>query len=368
MKLVGRALALVLLAAFGCAAQAVCTLPLCTVFATNVVDASGNPENGTIDFQPVDNNGNLIPFRTSTGQVLPSITSATITNGAFSMHLADSTQTTPLNVCYRGWVTDNAGRVVVGSNSHNTGAALQCVQMSTNWCSASSCDFDTYNTSTTPLPVENPSGAVTSVFGRTGDVTARSGDYTAAEVTNAVDQTGSYSNPAWITGLAWSKLLSVPLQGTDSHLLTAGTISGTSALLCSDANGGATTVGCPSGGGGAVSSVFGRTGVITAQNGDYTLNQVLGAIRVVSANDTASNADFLILANAASGAITETLPASPTDREILNVKKTDSSANTVTVSGGSKNIDGFGTSVTLTVPYSNMQLVYDATSGQWYVL
>lgn len=49
-------------------------------------------------------------------------------------------------------------------------------------------------------------GAVASVFGRTGAVVAASGDYTAAQVTNAVDQTGSYSNPGWITALAAAKL------------------------------------------------------------------------------------------------------------------------------------------------------------------
>lgn len=35
------------------------------------------------------------------------------------------------------------------------------------------------------------------------------------------------------------------LQGTDSKLLTSGTVSGTGAALCTDANGGATTTGCP---------------------------------------------------------------------------------------------------------------------------
>jgi hypothetical protein len=50
------------------------------------------------------------------------------------------------------------------------------------------------------------SNAVTSVFTRTGAVVAASGDYSAAQVTNAVDSTGSYSNPSWITGLAWSKI------------------------------------------------------------------------------------------------------------------------------------------------------------------
>jgi len=38
-------------------------------------------------------------------------------------------------------------------------------------------------------------------------------------------------------------------QGTDTKLLTAGTIAGTAATLCTDANGGATTSGCSSGGG-----------------------------------------------------------------------------------------------------------------------
>jgi len=37
-------------------------------------------------------------------------------------------------------------------------------------------------------------------------------------------------------------------QGTDTKLLTAGTVSGTAANLCTDANGGATTSGCTSGG------------------------------------------------------------------------------------------------------------------------
>lgn len=49
-------------------------------------------------------------------------------------------------------------------------------------------------------------GPVTSVFGRTGVITATGGDYLASQVTNAVDSTQTYSNPAWITALAASKL------------------------------------------------------------------------------------------------------------------------------------------------------------------
>jgi hypothetical protein len=44
-------------------------------------------------------------------------------------------------------------------------------------------------------------GAVTSVFGRTGAVVAASGDYTAAQVTNAVSTAGSYGNPSWLTSI-----------------------------------------------------------------------------------------------------------------------------------------------------------------------
>lgn len=54
------------------------------------------------------------------------------------------------------------------------------------------------------------SGGVTSVFGRTGAVVATSGDYTAAQVTNAADTSSTYSNPAWITALIWSKITSTP--------------------------------------------------------------------------------------------------------------------------------------------------------------
>lgn len=53
-------------------------------------------------------------------------------------------------------------------------------------------------------------GTVASVFGRTGTVIAASADYTAAQVTNAVDTTQTYSNPVWITALAWAKITGAP--------------------------------------------------------------------------------------------------------------------------------------------------------------
>lgn len=52
----------------------------------------------------------------------------------------------------------------------------------------------------------NPAGGVTSVFGRTGAVVAATNDYTAAQVTNAVDSTSTYSDPSWLTALLSTKL------------------------------------------------------------------------------------------------------------------------------------------------------------------
>ena len=70
-----------------------------------------------------------------------------------------------------------------------------------------------------------PTGLVTSVFGRTGAVVAVTGDYTAAQVTNAVDQTQTYPNPAWITSLAWSKLTGVPSVLAGSGLSGGGPLT-----------------------------------------------------------------------------------------------------------------------------------------------
>lgn len=55
---------------------------------------------------------------------------------------------------------------------------------------------------------------VESIFGRTGNVLALTGDYTAAKVTNAVDTTQSYSNPTWISSLANSKITGLAPSAT----------------------------------------------------------------------------------------------------------------------------------------------------------
>ena len=54
-------------------------------------------------------------------------------------------------------------------------------------------------------------GQVTSAFGRTGVIIGNPGDYSADQVTNAVDSAAIYNNPDWLASLAWSKITGLPL-------------------------------------------------------------------------------------------------------------------------------------------------------------
>ncbi|MGA3044952.1 MAG: hypothetical protein ABSF54_29600, partial [Bryobacteraceae bacterium] len=54
-----------------------------------------------------------------------------------------------------------------------------------------------------PATVTSGGGAVSSVFGRTGAVVAQPGDYTAAQVTNALSSTQTYASPAWLTAVTF---------------------------------------------------------------------------------------------------------------------------------------------------------------------
>jgi hypothetical protein len=98
--------------------------------------------------------------------------------------------------------------------------------------------------------------AVSSVFGRTGNVTASNGDYNTSQVT---ENTNLYFTNA--------RAIASTLTGYTSG---AGTISATDSILSAiqklNGNIGGLTTG--------VSSVFGRTGAVVAANGDYTTAQV----------------------------------------------------------------------------------------------
>ena len=121
--------------------------------------------------------------------------------------------------------------------------------------------------------------SVTSVFGRTGTITAQPNDYTVAQVTGAAGyavintfvpgQTISAS-----TTLAPHLYLvpgSVPASPQNGYVwMTA------AGLFVQVAGSTVGPLGTGGGGGGAVSSVFGRTGAVVAQSGDYSAGQISG--------------------------------------------------------------------------------------------
>ena len=111
-------------------------------------------------------------------------------------------------------------------------------------------------------------GSVLSVFNRTGAVQPQAGDYFASQVTNAVDQTQSYTNPSWIVSIPSTKITGLGTAATHGPSIT---INGVTCTLD-----GTCTV---SGSSGSITSVFGRAGPnITAQTGDYTAAQVTNAV------------------------------------------------------------------------------------------
>jgi hypothetical protein len=80
---------------------------------------------------------------------------------------------------------------------------------------------------------------VSSVFGRIGAVVAVTGDYTAAQVTNAVSTIGSYADPAWLTSLAWGKITGAPtVSGAANYIpvFTAASALGNSVIYQSGSN------------------------------------------------------------------------------------------------------------------------------------
>src|ERR1035441_6522088 len=115
-------------------------------------------------------------------------------------------------------------------------------------------------------------GAVSSIFGRTGAVTAQTGDYSFGQISGSV---GSGQLPG--------------AGGDVSGTLTAATVTGIQNRAVANtapANGQAlvwnsgASAWQPStvSGGGAVSSIFGRAGGVTAQTGDYSFGQISGSV------------------------------------------------------------------------------------------
>lgn len=95
----------------------------------------------------------------------------------------------------------------------------------------------------------------------------------------------------------------------------------------------------------------------------YFLNQRTVVALAVADTGRLLSLDQLALVDATGGAITVLLPKAPSSGESVTVKKTDASANVVTVSGNGKLIDGVA-SKTLTTAGASLTVEGDGAGWQ----
>jgi len=116
------------------------------------------------------------------------------------------------------------------------------------------------------------SGAVSSVFGRTGAVASQTGDYGFAQISGSVASSQLPSAGGDLNGT----LTAATVTGIQNRVV-ANTAPTSGQALIWNASASAWQPGTVSGSG-AVSSVFGRTGIVTAQSGDYSFPQISGTV------------------------------------------------------------------------------------------
>jgi len=116
-------------------------------------------------------------------------------------------------------------------------------------------------------------GAISSVFGRTGAIAAQSGDYAFGLISGSVASTQLPSAGGDVSGI----LTAATVSGIQNRPVSNAAPSNGQALVW-NASASAWQPATVSGSGGAVGSVFGRTGVVTAQSGDYGFSQISGTV------------------------------------------------------------------------------------------
>jgi hypothetical protein len=188
-----------------CASLASATVPLGYVLITaaHLTDFGGNAlSNATITWSPVDAYGNPISARINgNGQGVTSPLSTQIIAGVFTLQVADTALTSPMNICYAVTVTDNlSGNTLLkaGYTCVQPAGSGVAVSGGSPWCTAAgggsggTCNFDLYPpnipalavTQTGPTGLTGPQGAST-ISGMSGDGTGNAtltGKFTAGTV------------------------------------------------------------------------------------------------------------------------------------------------------------------------------------------
>ena len=255
-------------------------------------------------------------------------------------------------------------------------------------------------TAATNVPI---SAGVSSVFGRTGAVTAQTGDYAFSQISGTVANgqiasgvdaakigSGTVSNTVFGYLANVVSDIQAQLNGkastTHTHTLggdvtgdiastTVGKLQGRAVASTAPVDGqslvwsGANSQWQPQTVPGSVSSVFGRTGAVVAQTGDYSFSQISGTAsnsQIASGVDatkigsgTVTNTAFGYLANVTSDIQTQlNAKASTTHTHTLSGDVTGDIANTTV---GKLQ----GRAVASTAPSDAQALVWSAANNQW---
>jgi uncharacterized protein YdbL (DUF1318 family) len=258
-----------------------------------------------------------------------------------------------------------------------------------------------WNSATSQWEPQNQAGGVPSVFGRAGAVTSQMGDYSFSQILGNVSdsQVATGINAAKIgsgtvsnTTLGYLANVTSDLQAqlngkaATSHThATSGDVTGSLATtVVTGLQGRVVSPAAPSNGqalvwnsslsqwqpqsqAGGVSTVFGRTGAVTSQTGDYSFSQISGTVTDsqistgINANrigtGTVGNSAFGYLGN-----VTSDIQAQ------LNTKASMSQAAGGDLSGslGAPTVSAIqNRAVSAATPTDGQALVWKASAGQW---
>jgi hypothetical protein len=228
-----RILAIAAIAAVCLTAGATPPVGYVAVSGSHLTDFGGALiSNATITWAPVDNYGNPLPARINgAGQGIIRPVSATVTSGVFTVTVADTTLTSPVNVCYKVTVTDQTTGNVLLSNGYT------CVQPAgsgtavtgTNaWCTAAgggsggTCNFDSY--------VPNLAGQAVVQTGPTGPA-GPAGLTGGILIAPSSDTSGTTDNAAIQAAITAGKTAQLE---AGNYYITGLTFSAPSDVFCSD--------------------------------------------------------------------------------------------------------------------------------------
>jgi len=126
-----------------------------SVSASHLANSSAQPiTDASVCFAPVNATGQPISYHIDgAGQATSSPVCTQVSDGTFSIVVADTSMTTPQNICFSVTVTDNV------SGQQLFGAGYSCVQpaynttVPNNWCTNGACNFDNYAPGGPSLPL-----------------------------------------------------------------------------------------------------------------------------------------------------------------------------------------------------------------------